>query len=188
MTDPSTSGNRWEPTAGPAPAGQAPAPQTPDGPPPGATAVQDPPPPPPADAWAPPPVPQRRGLKDRWQHAPRGARLGAGGAVAFLLLGVGLGLFALGRGTAPDDGGQPGGVRDGHLGDRDRGFDGDGDLGGPRGLPGQGTVPGGTVPGGTLPGGGPDGFDPGQDDQSSGTTSSWYVVPSLVAGTGTSAA
>lgn len=179
MNDEHASGNRWEPTAAPSAAPITPAPGAPGT----ATAVQDPPVVP-AATWAPPPVPERRGLKDRWRGAPPAARTGAVGLVGLLLLlGVGLGGFALGRGTAPDGGTTPT-TPDGRLGDRPD-LDGDGGLGrGPRGFggPDQGIAPDGTLPDGTLPDGTDDGT--GTDSGATGTLS-WYVVPHPSGTTGT---
>ncbi|MDO9454531.1 hypothetical protein [Nocardioides sp.] len=170
MTDQSTSGNRWEPETPPSAPAATPAP--------GATAVQDPPAPP-VGAWAPPPVPQRHGLKDRWQGAPRGARLGAAGALALLLLlAVGLGGFALGRGTAPDGGGQPDGLTPGgRPGDRpDVDFGGDGGPGrGDFAPPDQGLDDG-------------TGTDDGTNSGTGTGTLSWYVVPNPAAGSAGSTA
>ena len=164
MNDQPNSGSRWEP--------DAPAPDAPDAgatAAPSATAVEAPLAPPTDAAWTPPPVPPRRGLKDRWQTAPPSARYGAAGLGALLLLlAVGLGSFAVGRASAPDDDDGPGRFSPvGRFGDRPGGDDDrDGDRDGRFGAPQDGTVP----DQGALP------------DQDFGTTTSWYVVPTATTG------
>lgn len=107
------------------------------------------------------PQPAKRSLRSRLGRVPRAAWLSA--AAVIVVVGVGLGGFFVGRATAPDDAGFPGGP-----GQRP-------DFGGGQ-MPGNGEMP--EMPGqqGRAPGAESDGSTDGSTDSSADTTS-WYVVP-----------